>query len=94
MSTCVWAYQALKELDGKTGFVACSEELAAELIASGKAQDPRDGGNSLKHILKDGPTEPDGKVYETKVMAAEAAKVAKVVKTQWAAPKAEVKAVA
>ncbi len=48
--TCVWAYQPLPELDNRTGFVPCSQELATELIASGKVQDPRNGGNSLKQI--------------------------------------------
>jgi hypothetical protein len=46
--TTVWAFEALPELDGQTGFVPVEAELAAELIAAGKVQDPRVGGVSLK----------------------------------------------
>jgi hypothetical protein len=51
MSTLVWAFQPLKELDNQTGFVECEDNLAALLIESGKAQDPRDGALVLKHIV-------------------------------------------
>ena len=46
--TTVWAFKAIAELDGKTGFVAVESALAAELIAADKVQDPRVGGTSLK----------------------------------------------
>ena len=48
--TLVWAFQPLDELDGQTGFVACEEELAKELIAADKAQDPAHGALHLKEI--------------------------------------------
>jgi hypothetical protein len=51
--TIVWAYKPLKELNGETGFVACSEELASDLIASGEAQDPKIGASMLKHVEED-----------------------------------------
>lgn len=44
----VWAFEAIPELDGQTGFVPVQQDLAAELIAAGKVQDPRVGGVSLK----------------------------------------------
>ena len=48
--TLVWAFQPLEELNGETGFVACEEELAKELIAADKAQDPAHGALHLKEI--------------------------------------------
>jgi hypothetical protein len=46
--TTVWAFKAIAELGGQTGFVAVESGIAAELIAAGKVQDPRVGGTSLK----------------------------------------------
>ena len=48
--TLIWAYKPLAELDGQTGFVACSQDLANKLIASGDVQDPAVGGFDLKEI--------------------------------------------
>ena len=48
--TLVWAFQPLDELNGETGFVACEEELAKQLIADEKAQDPQHGALHLKEI--------------------------------------------
>lgn len=48
--TLVWAYRPLDELDWQTGFVACSQDLANKLIASGDVQDPAVGGFELKEI--------------------------------------------
>lgn len=67
----VWAFQALPELGNKTGFVACDSATASELIACGKAQDPRVGAKHLKHIGS-GYTAP-AVTYKTKVMTPEPA---------------------
>jgi hypothetical protein len=48
--TVVWAPTPLAELDGATGFVECDEALAAELLTADEVQDPRIGGNLLRHI--------------------------------------------
>jgi hypothetical protein len=50
--TTVWAFQPLKELDGKTGFVECDTGLASDLIAAGRAQDPKNGALCLKQITR------------------------------------------
>lgn len=44
----VWAYKRLPELGFKLGFVECEASVAADLYASGDAQDPRVGCNTLK----------------------------------------------
>jgi cell division septation protein DedD len=46
----VWAFQPLPELKDQTGLVECEDSLAALLIESGKAQDPRIGATALTHI--------------------------------------------
>lgn len=63
IETLVWAFQPLRELNNQTGFVACESKLAEELIAAGKAQDPRDGAHHLKEIQT-----ASVDTYETKVM--------------------------
>ena len=51
MTTFVWAYEPLDELDGQTGFVSVDDDkLAAKLLKSGAVQDPAIGGNELKQI--------------------------------------------
>ena len=50
MTTLVWAYKPLQELQGQTGFVECDEDVAKDLIASGEAQDLNVGGFHLKEI--------------------------------------------
>jgi len=50
MTTLVWAYKPLQELQGQTGFVECDEALAKDLIDSGEAQDLSVGGFHLKEI--------------------------------------------
>ena len=61
----VWAYKPLPVLNGETGFVACADDLAAKLIASGDVQDPAVGGFHLKEIEAAAVVED----YETKVMS-------------------------
>lgn len=78
MQTVVWAFQPLAELNHKTGFVICDAALGARLIASGAAQDPREGANNLRHItsaVAPTPAAPPARVddadvpeYQTKVM--------------------------
>lgn len=74
MSTCVWAFQRLPELNNQLEFVECDEELAARLIAAGKAQDPRIGGTALKEVTYAPPVTPPAPAarkdaeYDTKVM--------------------------
>ena len=78
----VWAYQPIPELGNQLGFVSCTKAVADKLIAAGEAQDPRGGGNSLKHIvdvsvqpvLTKKPAGADDTVqqYATKVMTAAA----------------------
>lgn len=65
----VWAFQPLKELNHETGFVACSDALATELIASGKVQDTAIGAHHFKEIQTDPPAYPASDTYETKVLA-------------------------
>lgn len=60
----VWAFQPLKELNYETGFVACSDALAADLIASGKVQDTAVGAHHFKEIQ----AAPADEGYETKIM--------------------------
>jgi hypothetical protein len=48
--TIVWAYKPLKELDGETGLVECTIELAERLIASGDVQNPNVGALCFKEI--------------------------------------------
>jgi len=50
VSTIVWAFQEIAELQGAVGFVECDDALAAQLIAEGRAQDPQVGGSALKPI--------------------------------------------
>jgi len=50
MSTIVWAFQEIAELQGAIGFVECDDALALKLIAEGRAQDPQVGGSALKPI--------------------------------------------
>ena len=61
MTTLVWAYKPLQELQGQTGFVECDEDVAKDLIASGEAQDLNVGGFHLKEI--------ESTEYATKDMA-------------------------
>ena len=61
MTTLVWAYKPLQELQGQTGFVECDEDVAKDLIASGEAQDLNVGGFYLKEI--------ESTEYATKDMA-------------------------
>ena len=70
MATTVWAFQPLTELKNQTGFVECEDNLAALLIQSGKAQDPRLGALALKHIqVAPAPAaKPERQEYDTKVM--------------------------
>lgn len=63
----VWAFQPLPELKDQTGLVECDDSLAALLIESGKAQDPRLGALALKHITDKPPAAPKAE-YDTKVM--------------------------
>lgn len=46
MST-VWAFEPIEELDGKTGMVNVSKELAEKLLKEKKVQDPRRGAAAL-----------------------------------------------
>src|SRR4029077_14922679 len=74
-TTCVWAFQPLPELNNQTGFVECEDTLAALLIQSGKAQDPRTGALALKDSTTAPPPtskpEPRGpQEYDTKDMTA------------------------
>ena len=61
--TLVWAFQPIPELNGETGFVVCDGKVAAALIESGKAQDPRIGAHHFKEI------QATSAEYETKVLA-------------------------
>lgn len=47
--TSVWAFEPIPELNGQLGFVSVMEDVARELIAAGKVQDPRAGGLTLKN---------------------------------------------
>lgn len=69
----VWAFEPIPELDGKTGFVPVMEDLARELIAAGKVQDPRAGGITLKSRR----VNPEPPVYCTKEIKATKATKAK-----------------
>jgi hypothetical protein len=71
-TTLVWAFKPLDVLHGETGFVECDEELAAQLIASGDAQDTRDGALHFKEIEIGKHQE-----YDTKVMTAKRGRPAK-----------------
>jgi len=62
----VWAFQELDELDGRTGFITCDEDLGRKLLKSGKVQDPRIGAGSLKHIVYGKPTAVEAKVTKAK----------------------------
>jgi hypothetical protein len=67
----VWAFQPLPELNNQTGFVECEDALAALLIESGKAQDPRIGALSLKDIgTAPAPAAEKPQEYDTKDMTA------------------------
>ena len=66
----VWAFQPLQELKGQTGFVECDDTLAALLIESGKAQDPRLGALALKHIQAAPAPVAKPQQYDTKDMTA------------------------
>jgi len=46
----VWAFQELKELDKRVGFVTVEWDLAQKLLDSGKVQNPQIGANALKPI--------------------------------------------
>jgi hypothetical protein len=48
--TTVWAYRPIEELNYATGFVACEQDLATQLINARKVQDPRVGGRALLAI--------------------------------------------
>lgn len=50
MQTLVWAYKPLEELQGQTGFVACEQQLAKQLIDAGDVQDPAVGAIYFKEI--------------------------------------------
>lgn len=50
MPTVVWAFRPLPELNHQTGFVECDDELARELLAADKAQDPNVGALHLRDI--------------------------------------------
>jgi len=52
--TIVWAFDALDELEERTGFVECDEELASRLVREGRAQDPAVGALLLKPITAPG----------------------------------------
>ncbi|MFL6051590.1 MAG: hypothetical protein ACJ72W_01550 [Actinoallomurus sp.] len=50
MVTRIWAPDPLDELGGRSGLVDLDDdELAASLITSGKANDPRDGAFAMRH---------------------------------------------
>jgi hypothetical protein len=73
----VWAFQPLPELNNALEFVECDDTLAALLIESGKAQDPRVGGLALKEITTAPPAKvenydlsPRAQEYDTKDMTA------------------------
>jgi hypothetical protein len=68
--TIVWAFQPLPELNMQTGFVECGEGLAADLIKSGRAQNPKDGALCLKNITNK-PEPEKSSTYDTKVMTPE-----------------------
>lgn len=63
-NTLIWAHTPLPDLDNQTGFVECSEELAAKLISSGAAQSLDVGGHLLKEIVASEPA-----TYITKEIA-------------------------
>jgi hypothetical protein len=50
--TLVWAYKPLPELQNQTGFVACADVLAQQLIKSGAVQDTAVGALYFKEIQK------------------------------------------
>jgi hypothetical protein len=58
MTTKVWAFCPIPELNKATGLVDCEEELAAQLISDGRVQDPRIGANLFKPIEDAPPPRP------------------------------------
>lgn len=51
MARLVWAFEALDQLNGETGYVEVADEaLAEKLIGKGAVQDPHICGADLKHI--------------------------------------------
>ena len=56
--TVVWAYRPLPELNRATGFVECDDDLAADLIKSGRAQSLDVGALHFRQI--EGGTDEDG----------------------------------
>ncbi len=46
----VWAFQELKELDNRVGFVTVPDSLAEKLLKAEKVQSPQIGANALKPI--------------------------------------------
>ena len=66
----VWAYKPLEALGNRLGFVAVSSEVAAELLASGDAQDPRIGGSALLPF-QPADAAPKRKAYKRKDITAE-----------------------
>ena len=63
--TLVWAYKPLPVLKGETGFVACEDSIAIQLIEDGDVQDLAIGAHHFKEIEAAAAVED----YDTKVMS-------------------------
>jgi hypothetical protein len=50
MEAWIWVHTSDDRINGQTGFVICDSNIAAKLLAEGKAQDPHVGAHHLKEI--------------------------------------------